>query len=119
MVPAYSWLFSEHDEALRHFRRYNRSHLGNALRLAGFEVITRSYAICFSLPLVAGFRMLNGLRRGDDQPVRSSYVNVPGPVNRLFTTMLWGESRLLRYINLPWGTSVLARARRRMRRRDA
>jgi SAM-dependent methyltransferase len=119
MVPAYSWLWSAHDEALRHFRRYNRTHLGIALRLAGFEVIKRSYAISFSLPLVAGFRMLEGWLRGDDRPGRSSYVDLPGPVNSLLTSVLRGESQLLRYIDLPWGTSLIARARRRMRRQDA
>jgi SAM-dependent methyltransferase len=119
MVPAYSWLWSAHDEALRHFRRYNRTQLRIALRLAGFEVVKRSYAISFSLPLVAGFRLFNGLRRGDDQPGHSSYVDLPGPINRLFTAALRAESRLLRYISLPWGTSVMARARRRMRRQGA
>jgi SAM-dependent methyltransferase len=109
-VPAYSWLCSTHDEALHHFRRYSRSHLTTALRLAGFDVTKKSYAIAFSLPLVVGYRILDSLRKKKDKK-ETSYVDLPGPVNSLFTALLKGEGNLLRHFNLPWGTSVLARAR--------
>ena len=38
-VPAYQALFSEHDRALRHHRRYSPSALRDAVRDAGFELL--------------------------------------------------------------------------------
>src|SRR5215472_12984960 len=46
-VPAYGFLWSEHDEALHHRRRYAASELRNKLSRVGFEIERISYFITF------------------------------------------------------------------------
>jgi SAM-dependent methyltransferase len=47
-VPAYRFLWSEHDEALMHRRRYVASELHVKLTCTGFRVLKRSYAVFFA-----------------------------------------------------------------------
>jgi SAM-dependent methyltransferase len=49
-VPAFQALFSEHDRALRHHRRYSLQSLQSAVRESGFELIESGY-LFFSLLL--------------------------------------------------------------------
>lgn len=110
-VPAYRFLWSIHDEALGHRRRYVASELHSLINQAGFVVIRRSYAISFALPAIMGFRIAQGLvpamaQRG------ASYVDVPAATNRLLTGLLKVESRLLEAVDLPVGASIIALGRR-------
>ena len=49
-VPAYQVLWSKHDEANRHFRRYTRPRLLEELRVAEFSILTSGYWNTFALP---------------------------------------------------------------------
>ncbi len=52
-VPALSWLWSRHDEANAHFRRYGHRGLGRVLENAGFAVETVRYFFVWTVaPLV-------------------------------------------------------------------
>ena len=106
-VPAYSWLWSEHDTSLHHFRRHTRAGIRYRAKEAGLKTVKTSYAIVFSLPLVVGFRWLNKMlgRKTDGE---TSYVNVPKWVNQIFTQLLYVEARLHTFIRFPFGTSVVA-----------
>lgn len=104
-VPAYEWLWSGHDISLHHQRRYTTSKLTWDLEKIGVKTLKRSYAIGFSLPLVAGFRLLHKLS-GKYMNEKSSYVNLPNVINSLFTCILRFESRWLSRFNLPAGTTV-------------
>ena len=110
-VPAYRFLWSEHDEALEHRRRYVASDLHSRLNQAKFRVLKRTYAISFSFPLVMGYRLLRGLFPSRDGS-RTSYVMLPGFINQLFVGLLRIEAWLVRFINLPIGTSIAAVARK-------
>ncbi|MFA7368227.1 MAG: class I SAM-dependent methyltransferase [Kiritimatiellales bacterium] len=110
-VPAYQWLWSGHDEALGHYRRYTASQLHQKLNQAGFSVGKRSYAITFSFPLILGYRLLDSLRRSDRTPA-ASYVLLPRPVNAVLTALLKLEALLLRFMNFPVGTSVVIIAKK-------
>lgn len=106
-VPAYQWLWSGHDVSLYHKRRYTTKLLRERAKIAGLKVEKLSYAIVFSLPLIVGFRLLNkALRRSTDS--ETSYVDLPGPVNTLFTRALYLEAKLHRVMSFPAGTSVVA-----------
>ena len=106
-VPAYSWLWSEHDTSLHHHRRHTRK--GVKQRSVEAQLVPKkiSYAIVFSLPLVVGFRWLNKLlgRKTDGE---TSYVNVPEWVNSIFSNLLFIEAWFHKYIMFPFGTSVVA-----------
>lgn len=116
-VPAYQWLWSEHDESLHHFRRYTASQVHRRLNDAGFDVVRRSYVITFSFPLVVAFRLLTGL--SSRRTPGSSYVILPRAINWLFTSFLRIEARIVERVSLPFGTSVLAVGRKRGGRRFA
>ncbi|MEO7431744.1 MAG: class I SAM-dependent methyltransferase [Dokdonella sp.] len=54
-VPAYQWLFSDHDRALGHHRRYTRARLIHTLP-AGLEVLTAAYFTHLAFPLAVAAR---------------------------------------------------------------
>ncbi len=110
-VPAHNWLWSEHDEALRHKRRYQRRSLDHLLREAGFEVLFLSYYNTFLLPAIAAVRLW---RRMWPQRERkpTSDVSVPSAVlNSLLGSLLGAERHVLARSRLPLGVSLLAVAR--------
>jgi 2-polyprenyl-3-methyl-5-hydroxy-6-metoxy-1,4-benzoquinol methylase len=105
-VPALPILWSEHDDANEHRRRYTRSSLRAALEGAGFVVTHVSYFNTLLLPLVAAARISERLRR----PARTSgdLDRSLGSADRLLE---WAFS-LERYVvprwPLPVGVSLIA-----------
>lgn len=110
-VPAYRFLWSGHDEALGHRRRYVASELHATLNRAGFVVIRRSYAISTPLPAILAYRVVEGLRPGTDGPA-ASYVDVPAWANKLLVGALRLEARWMQRASLPVGASIVALARK-------
>jgi SAM-dependent methyltransferase len=106
-VPAYQWLWSDHDVSLHHKRRYTTKRLAEAAEQAGLEPEKKSYAIVFSLPLIVGFRFVNKVlgRKTDSE---TSYVDVPDWANSLFSKLLYSEAKLHQTMQFPFGTSVVA-----------
>lgn len=107
-VPAYQFLWSEHDEALRHHRRYRRAPLIRHLVHQGFTVRKASYCITIFFPLIVLYRALKGLLNLV-HPTRpqTSHVHLPAGLNRAFSDVLKIEGWLLQYLNLPFGTSIV------------
>lgn len=106
-VPAYQWLWSDHDVSLHHKRRYTVNRLKNAAYEAGLEVEKGSYAIVFSLPMIVGFRFLNRILRRKTTE-ETSYVSVSAPINKFFTNLLGVEAWFHKWLRFPTGTSVVA-----------
>ncbi len=104
-VPALRFLWSEHDEALGHRRRYVASEVHQKLNLAGFHVVKRTYAITFVFPLILCYRIWRGLfpRVGRQS---ASYVMLPGWLNDFFVRLLEAEAALMPFMSLPVGTSI-------------
>jgi 2-polyprenyl-3-methyl-5-hydroxy-6-metoxy-1,4-benzoquinol methylase len=110
-VPALPALWSEHDEALHHKRRYTRRALEEKLMHAGFQVERITYYTSFLLPLVWVQRRANEWRRGPS-PARYK-VTVPHPfVNDALGRVMGFERLFLRHFNLPIGSSLLAICRK-------
>jgi SAM-dependent methyltransferase len=61
-VPAYQWLFSDHDRALQHYRRYTRARLLEVLPKE-LEPVTAGYFTHFAFPLALAARTAWSLRR--------------------------------------------------------
>jgi hypothetical protein len=110
-VPAHQWLFSEHDAALHHFRRYSRSALRNLLERNGMMILRLSYWNAALFPVVCVHRLM-GKRRRTVQP-QSDTVSPPRLLNEALAALLTGESSLVSRIALPWGVSLVAVAERR------
>lgn len=108
-VPAYSWLWSKHDVALAHYRRYTARALHKRLHEAGFEVLKLSYALCLLLPMIALVRWLDWLRPGAPA---ATVIPLPHWLNRALIRFQDAESRLLLRYNLPFGVSLVAVCRK-------
>src|SRR6266576_2284521 len=53
-VPANAWMWSAHDAAHHHFRRYTRRRLRQLFQAAGYEVWLHSYFNTLLFPAIAG-----------------------------------------------------------------
>ena len=113
LAPAYQFLWSEHDEALHHKRRYTLSDLHRKLSLAGFILHKRSYLITFLFLPILIFRFSKSLTN-NKKGSKTSYFLLPPPVNAFFIWLLKVESLLLRKINFPFGASVLTIGQKRV-----
>lgn len=110
-VPAYQWLWSDHDTSLHHYRRYTKKLIEKIVPSSAY-IHRASYFIIFSLPLVVGFRFMNKAL-GKKADSETSYVNVSDTVNKIFTNLLRLEARAHKLVTFPAGTSVIATIRKK------
>lgn len=112
-VPAGKKLWSYFDEASHHVRRYERAELQARLEASGFRVEYLSAYMLSIYPLVwLNRRLLNRApRNGGDQAEEELRI-IPG-INAILAGILSLEARLVaRGVRLPFGTSLIAVARR-------
>jgi SAM-dependent methyltransferase len=82
-VPAYAWLWSDHDVVNHHYRRYTRSGLRRLLTDAGWEVAHSGYWNSALLPAVTAVRIAQRVvRRLSGEVARSSNHEVRGQLAR-------------------------------------
>lgn len=110
-VPAYGFLWSEHDEALHHRRRYAAYELRNKLARAGFEVERITFYITLLFFPILAMRVLQNIFKRSIQP-KTSHIILPKWLNGLLIAILGLERRLLRLINFPFGVSLVCLARK-------
>ncbi|HSF25871.1 MAG TPA: class I SAM-dependent methyltransferase [Blastocatellia bacterium] len=110
-VPAYGFLWSEHDEALHHRRRYAASELRNKLTNAGFEVERITYYITLLFFPILFLRFVQSVSKKSIQ-AKTSHMILPGWLNRFLIWILGFERQLLRWMNLPFGVSLVCLARK-------
>lgn len=108
-VPAYGWMWSGHDEAHHHKRRYTRAAMERLVGDAGLEVVRASYFNSLLLPMAAGVRLAKRalrIRTEDD-------AMPPATINRLLARVFGSEAGWLRRRSLPFGLSIVVIGRRR------
>ena len=104
-VPAYSWLWSQHDAAHHHFRRYTLRDLRERLRAQGWEAVEWSYFNTALLPPIAAVRTLG--RRRPPTDGRPDLKLTPPALNRLLLTPMNLEAAMIRRgARLPAGVSI-------------
>ncbi len=104
-VPAYKFLWSEHDEALQHKRRYSTYEIKRKLEDNGFEIVKMSYFVFAAFPFIAMFKFLKSVFGRSAYP-KTSYIQIPNFVNKIMTKVLETEAHLLNYTYLPFGTTI-------------
>lgn len=114
-VPAYGFLWSEHDEALHHKRRYAAHELRNKLVRAGFEVERISYYITMLFFPIFLMRIIQNVVKKSVHP-KTSHVILPFWINTILIWLLGAERVLLRWINFPFGVSLVCIARKPLKK---
>ena len=107
-------LYSSHDVAVHSRERYTRAQLQERLARAGLVIERLTYRLTFLLPLIATWRWLSrkGLERVKGEEVVSDVTTPPPLLNAALLTLMRSENWLLRHVDLPGGSSLLAICRR-------
>jgi len=105
-VPALMWLWSQHDDANLHFRRYHKATLRRVLTEAGFRVEYVQYFFGWTIVPMLLRRLLAPGKQ--NQPAAYRVKVPPGPVN----TLMYAKSRFEQLTfgrwGLPVGSSLIA-----------
>jgi SAM-dependent methyltransferase len=113
-VPAFPSLWSEHDEALHHHRRYTAPRLRDLFQRVGLGVERLSYTVTSLFPPIWAYRQVSNLLRrprpGGEK--KANLVRFSGPVNAALLSLSEWETRLVGRLSLPFGVSVVCVARR-------
>ena len=108
-VPAFMFLWGVQDDISNHRRRYTLPGLKRVLREAGFEIERATYAnISFFAPILLGRLFMRATRL---RPESENNITI-GFLNGALGKLLGAESSLLRYLNFPFGVSIICVARR-------
>ncbi len=118
-VPAFMFLWSHNDVINAHKRRYTAAELELRLKQAGFKLKRLSYNNFFVFPLAAPLIIL---RRGNEPELASHHLQEDeyqvemepaSPLaNSVLTIVGKIEARLIKMLNLPFGTSLIAVAQK-------
>jgi SAM-dependent methyltransferase len=107
-VAALDALRGNHSVLAEELRRYSRADLTRRLEDAGFRVIRATYTNFSILPMIAAVRLkqrLSGHEASHDE------ITVPSaPINAALSGLLAVEAALVRIVNMPLGSSLLALA---------
>lgn len=110
-VPAFEFLWSIHDEANHHKRRYEKSLLIQSLRSSGFTIEKITYWNFFLFPFIAVARLFRKLGR---QEKTSDIAKLPWVMNYLMLRILKVENFMIgKNLNLPAGVSLLCICRKK------
>jgi SAM-dependent methyltransferase len=102
MVPAFKVLWSSHDDAIGHHRRYRQGDLDHLLAATGLESVQRSYFFSWLFPVALVRR---ALRLGGESDA------TPAPLAPLAHVLGRLERSLIRHgIPIPFGSSVFTHA---------
>jgi len=101
MVPAFNFLFSAHDKALLHYRRYSKKKLYELLRIFKYEYLSYWNSILF-IPL----SILRILKKRAKP--KTDYFNLPTLLEKAFLNFLRIENKLImKDYRLPFGLSLV------------
>ena len=107
-VPANPWMWSAHDVAHHHHRRYRKGEIASLAKAAGFEIELLSPFNSLLYPLIAAVRVagkLSGKESSDD-------ALPPAPLNSALDGIFGAEKWLIGRLPMPFGVSLVAVLRR-------
>ena len=112
-VAALEILRGAHSAVAMEVRRYRRSMLRRGLERAGFRIERLTYTNATLFPLMLGVRLVQRAAGLPSAEEAGNHLAIPAaPVNAAFSAALAVESQLLRFMNMPVGSSVLCLARK-------
>lgn len=108
-VPAHRWLWSRHDEALQHLRRYTTNELRTKLAYAGFSVVQHSHFVIPAILFLLLKKTIRRIRRmwGVKETIDTYDTILPLWLNRLLIWWLYGEKIMMRFFPILAGSSLM------------
>jgi SAM-dependent methyltransferase len=103
-VPAYPWMWSAHDVAHHHKRRYSKRALRRVIEGAGLKSERIGYFNSLLFPLAAAVRLAGKVAGKSDSDDKLP----PAPLNALFRSIFGLERHLVGRVPLPAGVSLFA-----------
>jgi SAM-dependent methyltransferase len=107
-VPANPWMWSAHDAAHHHFRRYTKKQLKELFLRSGLEIELLSYFNTLLYPPIAAARIAGKLLRRETSDDRLPGERVNAALERIFGL----EAGVLGRVPMPFGVSLVAVVRR-------
>ncbi|HET9335701.1 MAG TPA: class I SAM-dependent methyltransferase [Sphingomicrobium sp.] len=107
-VPINPWMWSAHDVAHHHHRRYRKQEIRRLAEAAGYEIELLSPFNSLLFPPIAAVRLLGKLTHKDD----SDDAMPSAPVNKILDTVFGLERQLIGRVPMPFGVSLIAVLRR-------
>jgi SAM-dependent methyltransferase len=95
-VPAFQFLWSEHDDFLDHKRRYTLHQLKDVVASAGLKVTHGSYYFGMVLPIAATLRLMHKWLRNGEGPARSQLTRHNPLVNTTLAALCQFELPFMR-----------------------
>lgn len=102
--PSFNFLYNTHDVKVHTRQRYTRKELTSKLKKAGFKIEKISYVNFFLFPLF----IINRIFKSKESDLKKT----PKFVNGFFKLFLMLESKLINFVNFPFGSSVICVARK-------
>ena len=116
-VPAFPFLWSDHDEQHHHKRRYRYSTLKHVIQESGFRLCHMTHFNTWLFPVIAVVRLFRRLKpskvTGRDNIVPSTWVN------KILKAIFSSERHLVTRFRLHFGTSILAIAKKNREKQAA
>ena len=104
-VPAFPFLWGEHDKVHYHFRRYVKPTLNQVCSQANMNIIQMGYFNTFLFPVIAAIRLLQKTlgKGGTDQD------KIPSPfVNKILCIIFSAEKAFVKRGGFPFGVSLFS-----------
>jgi SAM-dependent methyltransferase len=103
-VPAYQWMWTQHDVQLHHVRRYTLRALRGRVQEAGWDPVYATYFNSMALPVVAVTRLTE---RKSNRHGHTDLDRTPAGLNGLLSMPMRLEASMIRHgAHLPAGVSV-------------
>lgn len=107
-VPALKFLWSQHDEALCHLRRFNKKELIDLVTEANFKIDKLGYFFFSSFFIVAPIRIIRRLLMKKTRAKSDTTTLPPYILNEFLKWLFNIEIKISTFIRLPIGTTLYA-----------
>jgi len=107
---SYDWLRSQHDQLVWTNHRFTKKELVNKLRQTGFNVEKSSYVNFFLFPLALIKRLLEKIAP-EKNPLKHTF-SYNFLVNGVLAAFLYIEAGIIKYLNFPFGLSIICVAKK-------
>jgi ubiquinone/menaquinone biosynthesis C-methylase UbiE len=116
LTSSFRSLWSMHDTANEHKRRYRLRSLNQRISEVGFEKVRFSHLNFFLFPIIAPMLLLHRQIYGIKSDHAERIMPIPPrAINTILTWLLLLEAKLIRWIPFPWGISMIGAFKSRSR----